>query len=1434
MSFVRLLRRLAHQNITKPSPSLDYLRPKTTLIEPSGGPSAVLTPTSRYPTGADVSCSPAHNPRPGPGPEPARRALPLSGLPSSRLLAELGVVAHKKKKRGRRRRGRRRSTRQRPAPAGAGSVETPHYGTNGDGGDGEVLYTSWALGRAGARAGRGFHFQDLVGAWLAARVAAGHIVADSLVPEGFEDMSLEGPNARHVQIKSRLPHRDRFPVGEATRHILDSWDKKPNRPDDGSTLVVVLEHGVKDEHGLGCFDRPLADALSADSGLRAEVVRVGHQRGLNHAEIATLLSSTAVVGVSWDEVEEETADLIGGLVDLPPSGLCLVARHLRTVVADASDANAKADYVDRCRLTKTDIVAAIHATADQVDVDSLESAVREGNCEALDFSVSAQPDDSFYEGVATQPHHVAAGLVVPRPDVMDQVLSGLDERSAVVVTGPSGVGKSAVLWTVPLARPGVLWYRVRRLTGEEAPALIRLARAYRARPEAPVGFLVDAAGTDALDGWDRLRAEAAAVPGVLLAASARSEDLISLGDLSGCATVTVRLDETAAETIFRGLVRRGATTSPHWKEAFRESDGLTLEFTHMLTRGRRLREVIGEQVRRRIVENRRLELKVLSLIAVADRWTASIATSDLAAACEVGDFELRKANCRLTDEHLIVERNGLVSGLHRLRSEAISNAIHHQPPPDLYSTVRRVLGVVPDTDLHRFVANLLRDEPSARDTVIGAACGEPLRLSRFAAYLHGLRLADFYEVAKAWAKIADKHQIPESARPTLFYYTSIGVPVPSLIPAEMRAVQEAMNTVPVAWSHNDLVSTVGEHTLARGLASVREVSEATELFAVLESGNRSLATTITQTLDHGSPLAAALRSVPVNQLSECVAAARSCHPTVADHLVSLIGGESAVLRRIRTHNPWLTELDIRAGEDGPVAFGRLLHVSDTVQDAQKEVVALGRLLLRCLPRIESVDIQALAPGGHELNIGNFTHGVSHLQRQYDYSVTDIAWNQTRIRAAVTLLGETDTTRLAKALPLLDQAAKLTHEVGTQRVTSKPHRLGSSELAEKIDELHESGRSLRPPLGTGQLGDTGISEQAPALTNDPLSALILALTGNIFQRLAAPDQYKRLAAYISATVIEKDLADAQDEPWVLLGIDGHPPSLDRLREALADIHAVVSELATNGSGIARVFKSARSGPPKDALHRAARTSRRQQQRRVRSRREALRRICNAAGLNTHLLNRQPHRGVVEFAVTVELGSLTLWPDAVERLAASLEAEQPGDEVYLLVPLREGSPVPSLSRQLTFSMLPRAELGDWAAMLPQPAPSTLADTFDEAQGALQVLSGIRHLPEDQRTHAEVRAAVDEAESRFKTAHRKLLEWPSDPLTDQLVAVVEALEEQVGAELRGEHTGASYAEQIAAGVFTDGQTDELHIITGARCLALEWEIDPEAAVSVLVGLS
>ena len=240
------------------------------------------------------------------------------------------------------------------------------------------------------------------------------------------------------------------------------------------------------------------------------------------------------------------------------------------------------------------------------------------------------------------------------------------------------------------------------------------------------------------------------------------------------------------------------------------------------------------------------------------------------------DWELRRTINRLAEEHLIVERDGVISGLHRLRSSAISDSIHAQPSPDLNSTIRRVIPLVQDQQLHRFIANLLRDVPSARATVIGTATSESLQLGRLAAYMEGLRLFDFYEVAKMWKDIADDHGIWASTRPFLFAMTATGMRVSDLGVAPLQPVQDAMQAVGGQSSISDLVSHIGAGTLAGLLASEEDIERATRMFSVLTNVGSGTVAALTDALRSGSPLVETLRSAPVDQLADCISAARFC------------------------------------------------------------------------------------------------------------------------------------------------------------------------------------------------------------------------------------------------------------------------------------------------------------------------------------------------------------------------------------------------------------------------------------------------------------------------------------------------------------------------------------------------------------------------------
>lgn len=472
-------------------------------------------------------------------------------------------------------------------------------------------------------------------------------------------------------------------MGKASGDIIDAWLRHRKRGGESDRLTVVFERGVVGETGLGEFDRPLCASLGQGSKLRASIATSAAKKGLGESDLQELFDRTVVFGVSWSSLDEISRTLLGRAFErLRPAALDYLARELRSIMLETARLNASVDYVDRQSLDRNELVRRSEHFIEQVDFDALEAAIAFGLSAPISLTEELH-DDRFYEGVATQLGHVAAGLVVPRAELIGEAVTGIRENSSVILTGPSGVGKSALLWSIPHAFLGVLWFRVDQLSVADVPEILRLCRLYRISDANPVGLLIDAAGAGKFSGWSQLREEVAAIPGLFMISTARHEDLISLGDLSGCATITVALDENAAEAIFNGLHERNATYSPHWREAFEQSGGLTLEFTHLLTRGERLGAVIGDQVRRRISEHRNIEIDLLSLSATADRWSATLPVDKAAEACGVAQLELREPLSRLADERLLIERNGTISGVHQLRSTAISNAIHNEPPQPL-------------------------------------------------------------------------------------------------------------------------------------------------------------------------------------------------------------------------------------------------------------------------------------------------------------------------------------------------------------------------------------------------------------------------------------------------------------------------------------------------------------------------------------------------------------------------------------------------------------------------------------------------------------------------------------------------------------------------------------------------------------------------------
>lgn len=1294
--------------------------------------------------------------------------------------------------------------------------------------------TGWADSRSGARASRGFHFQEVVGAWLASRIAAGIVACDRLVPEGLDDLQLEGPTPVQLEVKSRQGHLGPFPVGLAARHIVKAWSRDVPRFRTSWRLVVTIERGLAGWESAPedrLTEIPLSQLAAEVDGFDSALAKEVASRKLPSTATEELKANTNLLACSWDDLIEETERHVASIVNLPPAALVVVRRELCSMVAEAVDTNATVDAKDRAGFDRTSLVDEINKIAQLIDLESIDFVLTQGICSPLNRQPTTT-GDLYYEGVSTQPSHVSAGLVVPREDLTSQVMDGLGADQAVLLVGPSGVGKSAVLWTLPFAFPGVLWFRVHRISDDDVPHLVRFLQAQKFSAESPIGLLVDAVGGGEMEGWSRLRQTVATLPGVHLVGSARNEDLFSLSTLADCTTVKVSLDETAAETIHRGLTRRSATTTPHWREAFEQSNGLTLEFTHLLTQGTRLNDLVADQIANRIRGGRELELSILALVATADRWSVSIPYQQLEATIVAEPANLRAALETLMDEHLLVERDGMITGIHSVRSRAIMEAMHRMPPPELQTTVVSVLNMLYGSALSRFVYEVLRDEPDLEGPVLQALKKLAHNdVERLMACLRGLELLDFYRQASAWKEIAERHGVPPTHMPFALELATVEIKFPKSFPEHFQNAVSDMIAHPEQSAVRDtLLGMVGIRGLGQELAAATNVETCRRLLKTV--GRTTMdCTALLTAAEPGSQLAATLRECSPVDLGDCVSAARDVSPDLARAFVDAVGGTEAVIRRLRGNDPWIRELQVNAADGEMVGVARFLYISESEQgDARERAVGIGRLLLRCLPEITKVDVRAVLPGGYSLKVGGFEHGVSKLLRRHDHTPDTVGWNQLRIRLTRTLLGASETERLHEFATMLSDAAKLVLEFGNAWVRQSENTDEVADLWNRCSALYARGLLLPPKLGSSPFSDEGFGE-----LNDPLASLITEICDKVLPRLDKPGQRAAVMAYINETVLGKLVPASRRQPWQLIGLEDAPSALNELSSALADIGAVLTEFSAGPVSISNIVSTARSGPPYSALFRAAKRSRSKTNRRIRERRTKLIAALESIGMavDVYWADGDLVRGKESnFAVAIHVNSLYEWEEILTEFVPKIDALRALGENPFMVPILDGKAVPQLAKQLIVGLWPAYDLGEFKDLLSHQLEQRLTKPVIAAHLAMQVLSGLSILSGEGRSVGDLEEFVQRTRNDFKQAVASILDMEQDAVTEALIEWLEEVDEQIAGEFGGNVEAGTFAVNMTEGSFGEWSSESIRL-GAAVILSLQWDFDPPSAVALLKEL-
>lgn len=1282
--------------------------------------------------------------------------------------------------------------------------------------------------RSGAIAGRGFHYQDAVGAWLSGRLLAGELDAQRIVPEGFEDLHIDGPELTFVQVKSRQEKRGAFSVGETLGFLEEMWAKHLAREAEGiasGRLMLIQERSVSgevfDEHAAVLADLPRTHPL---------VEGVTERLGLDHAR--TLLQLTTLITLDWQDAQSAAVDAITAASGAIRGAAELIERLLRIDIATAADQNAAASDPDNAAFVNTSSISKrIEEVLILLDRDSLERALLNGICVPVQFSSDAAAND-YYLGTAARPSHIASGLPAPMPDIAAQAIESLNLGFSVLLAGPSGVGKSTALWSTVYTRRDVTWYRVTRLSDDAIQGIRDLLIARMPSRRNQIGLVVDGVGTGELVGWDAINQAVRDFEGVMLLGTVRNEDLVSVQDRAACTIVEIALTEEIAESLHENLLQRGLTSSAHWREAYVEAGGLTMEFTYMLTRGRRLRDVLRDQVLSRVRAQQETELQILALIATAGRWALSVPISELSE-FENGSGSLRSALTRLNEEHLVQVVSESVQGLHPLRSRFLSEILHEFPPPTVSMTTAKLASILPAPALPALLAGISQDLPAALPAAVEALIAR-MQSGDNADVLEGLRAVKFVDLSARsgrWVDILDRHDVQPPSKLFAIQLALIdsdltGLQFPENVSAaigELRAaVREPFDSLDRA------VQQVGVQRLGEVILDSSDLASVNQALGHCQSLAPAIASELVQALRRMRDEGRTIRSLDVepdlDELADLLLTAATFSSEVAGLLLTAAGGADRAKQHILERFPWATTAGIIDGPEGAVFRGQILHISDQVQgDADRNAKEFARLGIALNPSAVYADITTIWSDGEPYDVGGNLMGTSRLSRQYVHSRSSVSGHrQTAGFAAARLHDLTATDRMEIALAGITIAESLLPNLIRVWLCGENRPFVLSAIHASRVELDALSRRLVPAF-------RGPLAAEISVTADSLQTLLSAIAADIPSRLADTSGYIALASHISENLIDA-VGKARQEQWEMIGV--HPGALlDAVERELQQLAIVLQEVGSDGTTPQEIRRAARSGDSQRALSRAAdlstrnamRRAERGQQERLAVVRDFGREVASHSRIVQGVHNGWPPR---QYAIAVKADNIVDWLLVVERTLAALtpvEIRNGYRPALIIFPEIAGRRVDSFGWQIIRSAFPTINpLTGWGATFPEAWETPRFEAFGAGQHALAVLSGLALL-ERYRSTAPLAETRLTAEREFLVARAALGAFP-DRITQDLVAFLDSLAAQVAQEA-DRNIGETFSAQFLA-LVRGQQTSLTRQLSMYASLAVQADIDLEVA--------
>lgn len=1167
----------------------------------------------------------------------------------------------------------------------------------------------------------------MVSALILLRQWAGLAPPGYLVPEGFEDCVVESPDRRiWIQIKSRNDPTFR---GVEVRKFLSDLDEKVSKfiKERDIRSAVILE-----KPRTNTVDTDIRQ-LFDDEGRRIFVC------GTPSDEIVRLLST-----------ELEVAQVIA-------EGL---ASDLYRLVADAAADNASLPFDKRRRIHTTEVERRIFERLEAEDPSAINYALLSGALEPVDFTTPVEEPD-FYRGVKVKAGHVAANLVLDRPSDVNKVRDALRQRRHVLVSGPSGAGKSALVWLVTNAIAGQLrWFQITGMaTASNAEAIIRFVRARHPTEMSPIGLVFDEVGSANCDLWDVLVRELRGIPAVYFLGSVRQEDVNLIANQSDTVFIPVILDENLAQSVWEKLSAANHTNWTHWREPFEQSEGLMLEYVHLLTQGKRLAAVIGEQIRKREHENRNNELTIIRSAAVLCARGGEVAARSLFELLDLEPDAANRALRRLIDEHLVREsRPGILGGLHILRSDALVRASHDETAYLTADTLWRSLPATTSETLPRVVRSILADSGVGNEPQVLLKLADMLGNSRdidqWVAILTGLGLATLERHVASFTSMLEQHGVQRAHWSLASMFADPQLDVLDLPEfnqlARLRRAVMVFQELPRPDLRVACLKQLPEGIEPPGSD---RISQTNKLFSCLVP------------IRGGDPIRIVLRrkfladrNPDVRQIARLLSTARLIDPALAESLVESLGGEQFLFDLFRDQIPWTTPPIVEpASTHGRTVRSNWYQAAEQHQsDPHETVCEICETLIALSPTSDAAASDAVDPMGQTIAVGDFKPWSKNMPRANIPAKARVAWNVAfRQIFLAKAAADSLTDYTSQMAPLVRSTEKVFRTFSEKWIKGK--RISNANaLASEINRIVDAVNALA--YAAPEKPPPSMTEPVRAGSNDTLGAFLTGVLGNLIRGLSNLEKAKGPAT-LAGSLGGQARKHHHSGIWRTMS---SPPleELAKLSERLSDLSCILHEMAHDSSpdAIRKILKTTRKASLGTAVRAAARYCSDLADRRFNNRLRELENALLKRGWKARCLSRPidecdsvywPARAVV---ILAEITDFEIqWTRYVDETVSLGKRYLKDDWPYTTVPVMNERVLSSLALRPSSHMpLPDLDFtSKWSDSIDEPIfSSTLMDGFDEAIAACMHVSAIITCRGVKDLHPEEDEVLSIAIETFRT--------------------------------------------------------------------------------------